>query len=248
MNEIVIISDVHGRTFWKEAVARYPDADTIFLGDYHDPYGDEDITENDSLENFIEVLDYARIHPNCHLLLGNHDLHYLCDFGEACRLDFNNEETIRNLLCSHINLFSIAAYRVIKDKTVMFSHAPVLQEWLDLIGAPDNVPQLVNTLNCLSKTVAGHPQEIERMLGYISCFRGGDDIVGSCVWADVREIFDNQLISTADYSIFAHTRSRKAIITDRWANLDCRQAFLLHPDLTLSPITTPDREPARDLR
>lgn len=86
------------------------------------------------------------------------------------------------------------------------------------------------------------------MLGYISCFRGGDDIVGSCVWADVREIFDNQLISTADYSIFAHTRSRKAIITDRWANLDCRQAFLLHPDLTLSPITTPDREPARDLR
>lgn len=38
MAEVLIIPDVHGRPFWKDAVQRYPDTDTIFLGDYHDPY------------------------------------------------------------------------------------------------------------------------------------------------------------------------------------------------------------------
>ncbi|MDE5880282.1 MAG: hypothetical protein K2H60_01000 [Muribaculaceae bacterium] len=41
--DIIVIPDLHGRTFWKEAVEKYPDADTIFLGDYLDPYPNEGI-------------------------------------------------------------------------------------------------------------------------------------------------------------------------------------------------------------
>ena len=37
-NDIIVIPDIHGRQFWCRAVELYPDADTIFLGDYHDPY------------------------------------------------------------------------------------------------------------------------------------------------------------------------------------------------------------------
>lgn len=35
-NNILIIPDVHGRTFWKYAIDKYDKV--IFLGDYLDPY------------------------------------------------------------------------------------------------------------------------------------------------------------------------------------------------------------------
>lgn len=74
--EIIVIPDVHGRGFWKEAVAKYPNADTIFLGDYLDPYPNEDIDDEDAFNNFLEIVEYARNHSNVTLLFGNHDLQY----------------------------------------------------------------------------------------------------------------------------------------------------------------------------
>ena len=45
MNKILVISDIHGRLFWKEAVEKYKDEvdRIIFLGDYLDRYENEDI-------------------------------------------------------------------------------------------------------------------------------------------------------------------------------------------------------------
>ncbi|MDE6377347.1 MAG: metallophosphoesterase, partial [Duncaniella sp.] len=173
MSEILIIPDVHGRRFWREAVDRYPDADTIFLGDYHDPYPQERISVVDSLENFRELVDHARSHPNCHLLMGNHDLHYLCDFGEACRQDFENSASIIRLLRDNLDLFSIATLRKLEGKTVVFSHAPILQEWIETVGETDNVELLVSRLNRLLTTIVDKPWETEDLLGYISGYRGG---------------------------------------------------------------------------
>ena len=60
MNEdIIIIPDVHGRKFWREAVEKYPDADTIFLGDYLDPYPAEGISP-EALEEYFGVLSTVR--------------------------------------------------------------------------------------------------------------------------------------------------------------------------------------------
>ena len=44
MSGLVIIPDVHGRPFWREAVRLRPEEEFIFLGDYLDPYPDEGIT------------------------------------------------------------------------------------------------------------------------------------------------------------------------------------------------------------
>ena len=50
-NDILIIPDVHGREFWKEA-KDYP-GKIVFLGDYLDPYTYyEGITTEQALENF----------------------------------------------------------------------------------------------------------------------------------------------------------------------------------------------------
>ena len=39
MTKILIIPDLHGRTFWKEPCYNW-EGKIIFLGDYHDPYGE----------------------------------------------------------------------------------------------------------------------------------------------------------------------------------------------------------------
>lgn len=236
MNDLLIIPDVHGRRFWREAVERHPDADTIFLGDYHDPYPQEGIYENESLENFREIVGYARTHPNCHLLLGNHDLHYLSNFGEGCRMDYDNSAAIRGLLSDNIDLFALATLRDVGDKTVLFSHAPILTDWIIAVGETDNVTLLVNRLNRLLTDIDTDPAAAEEMLGHISFFRGGFDTFGSPVWADMREIHDN-LIPTADYNIFGHTQLHEAVITPRWADLDCRRAFLLDRELKLTAVS-----------
>ena len=42
--QVLVIPDIHGRTYWKEATAKYPNLPVIFLGDYLDPYSYEGIT------------------------------------------------------------------------------------------------------------------------------------------------------------------------------------------------------------
>lgn len=233
MGEVLIIPDVHGRSFWKEAVERHPNADTIFLGDYHDPYPLEGITEEESLANMLDLMEYTSTHPNCHLLLGNHDLHYLCNFGEACRMDYDNYDTIRQILFDNLSRMAIATIRQIGSNTVVFSHSAILSEWIEAVGETNHVPTLCEHLNGLL-TSLDKPEGIETMLGYISPYRGGYDKVGSPIWADVREVlYTNDIIPSADYCIFGHTQVTEQIITPKWADLDCRKAFLLTTDLQL---------------
>ncbi|MDE6378585.1 MAG: hypothetical protein K2K72_07565, partial [Duncaniella sp.] len=63
----------------------------------------------------------------------------------------------------------------------------------------------------------------------------GYESVGSPVWADARELDNHSLIPTADYSVFGHTQLRIATITDTWADLDSRKAYLMDPTLDLWP-------------
>ena len=54
MSKLLVIPDVHGRTFWKEATEEYKDKvdKIIFLGDYLDRYENEDISRKQEKENF----------------------------------------------------------------------------------------------------------------------------------------------------------------------------------------------------
>lgn len=236
MSDILIIPDVHGRDFWRKAVASYPEADTIFLGDYHDPYPQDNISESESLENFKEIVEYAKTHGNVTLLLGNHDLHYISNFGEACRLDYPNSATIHFLLMDNLWLFRIGVVREIGDKAVVFTHAPILKPWLEQTCQHESVAKVVAELNSLLRPDPAIGLTIEKYLGFMSEYRGGYDQFGSPIWADVREVTSDNLIPSADLSIFAHSQSAEPIITTRWACLDCHKAFLLSSDLSLKQI------------
>ena len=58
--QILIIPDVHGRAFWKDAVSNYPDLPVVFLGDYLDPYAHENIYQEEALANFEEILAFKQ--------------------------------------------------------------------------------------------------------------------------------------------------------------------------------------------
>jgi len=77
-NEMIIIPDVHGRSFWKDAADRFPSAEFIFLGDYLDPYVEEKISDEQAYRGLLEILEFKKTRPEeVTLLWGNHDLHYL---------------------------------------------------------------------------------------------------------------------------------------------------------------------------
>lgn len=62
MGKILIIPDIHGRQFWKNACLNHKDEfeRIVFLGDYVSPYPSEDISNEKAIEIFEEVLKFKK--------------------------------------------------------------------------------------------------------------------------------------------------------------------------------------------
>lgn len=226
--KILVIPDVHGRIFWKEALAKFPNLDTIFLGDYLDPYPDEMITKYEAVENFNEILNFAKNNENCQLLLGNHDMDYILDV-EGGRKDIINASLIRQLFFMHIGLFNFATIREIDKKIYLFSHAPILKEWIKENNDTDNIEKFVDKLNLSLMNIKEKRFSLLRYLYQISKFRGGFHKWGSPIWCDVREVHENKgtFLSGIDYNVFGHTQLSKPFINSKYGCLDTRNAYII---------------------
>jgi len=222
---ILVIPDVHGRTFWKDAVEKHSEdcEKIVFLGDYLDPYPWEWITRKMTIENFKEIIKYKKDNPEkVVLLLGNHDLaYYDRNFPYRVRYDSSNAYKIKQNFGKNRSLFQLA-YEAYLDKHYLFTHAGVLKSWYErhkeLIG-----DLTVENLNRL-KTFPGGI----RALCDVSRLRGGFGRVGSMVWSDIDE---KSKLEDFDgiYQIFGHSQQdSQPVITDTWACLDCRRAFVLN--------------------
>ena len=211
MKKVILIPDLHGRRFWKEAVAA-AEADTriIFLGDYTDPYGFEEITEPEAFDNFVEVVDYARSHPNVELLLGNHDCGYI--FGRTicnCRTDRERFQEIRDLFLDNVRLFNFCTDVVISGKRYIVSHAGINLYWLENFsreifedGRIDYDTLCLRVNNCLRPILMSSRQLT--MLQDVSRHRGGISPYGSIVWTDIDEFEDSDVHIPID-QIVGHT-------------------------------------------
>jgi hypothetical protein len=82
--KIIAVGDIHGRTTWKDIVAKEADADKyIFIGDYFDTRY-YTISGNIQITNFKEILELKKRNPEqVIMLMGNHDLHYLKGIDET---------------------------------------------------------------------------------------------------------------------------------------------------------------------
>lgn len=243
MGKILIIPDVHGRTFWFEACDHKDDFEKIvFLGDYVSPYPDEDISNERAIEIFNEVLDFKKENPEkVVLLLGNHDLSYFNTEICECRTDHKNWSPLNTIYTENLGLFDLAWETKIGDKRYFFSHSGVRKGWLKCIAGEwfewedlDTLPPADMFNNTLHTAYSEGKDELresfEYLIGVYSSYRGwGGWDYGSIVWADIREYGNDIGIEYPDVMfICGHTQlENRPIITDWVADLDVRRPFVL---------------------
>lgn len=222
----IIIPDVHGRKFWKDAIPFIEKGvKTIFLGDYIDPYPHEGISKKEAIDNFDEIIKTADENKNIILLIGNHDTTYL--YPEAricdCRADKKNFDLIKEMF----NYIKPRLKLIVKVGDIMISHAGLHNEWVKrikpLLKEWYPYKSLIESLNTLV-----HETDINRLniLSDISEYRGGSELAGSCVWADIRE-FANE--NHQYRQIVGHTMCSKPVIlkNERIIDIDCQKCFYI---------------------
>lgn len=215
MSKILIVPDVHGRAFWHRAMELVDQVDQIvFLGDYLDPYSYEGISFDLALEEFNKILEFKKEYPDLvTLLVGNHDMHYIInEFMNCSRRNILMQDQLHELYNSNLDLFKL----IHTEDDWLFSHAGVYKNWMDKYEFTLDDLNLQTFLN-------SHWPALEDL----SWYRGGDNSVGSCVWADIRESVNYGLIPNYK-QVVGHTQlDEKPYITDKISCLDVRRCFIL---------------------
>ena len=228
---MIIIPDIHGRSFWKTAVKQASAGETIiFLGDYLDPYPQERIKIEDAIDNFKEIMQFKDENfENVILLLGNHDWHYinhsLCGGRMA---NYATAKQIKEMIENNKHLFSFIYHTEINNKIYLFSHAGMMRKWIDVEYYPiyDNrdYQKLLNKIE--QDFISESLHDFSSKLTEISYYRGGMHEFGSPIWADANEQKYNDIPDNI-YQIFGHTQLYTEHIDENYACLDCRDAFRL---------------------
>ncbi|MCQ2148594.1 MAG: metallophosphoesterase [Bacteroidales bacterium] len=236
MNNIscIIIPDVHGRTFWRDAVKGHENDPIIFLGDYLDPYDHEGITPNEAYNEFKDIIEFKKRHmDNVVLLLGNHDMGYLDTGINECRRDYPGSRRNKELILQNLDLFDLVHCIEVNEEKVLFSHAGISREWIEscpwLFDKENFRPEFLNEL--LHDT--DKHQELFLALSYVSKMRGGYDCCGSAIWADIREFLQGCHFLEGYMHIFGHTLHSDGAYMVKTGNtegycLDCMEAFILN--------------------
>lgn len=225
---MIVIPDVHGRTFWKNAVKDNENEDIIFLGDYLDTYYWEGITNQEAIDNFIEIIKFKEEHMNnVTLLVGNHDWHYISRFSiNAGRRITNAYPQIHELFMKHLRLFKIATAKIINDKMFTFSHSAILPKWLEEHFEDTSIEKIIEIMN---DDLFKNMKNASTYLNDISPYRGGTHPSGSIIWSDVDELNIKGNVITDIYQIFGHSQQEfYPIIKDNYACLDVRKAFKIN--------------------
>ena len=153
------------------------------------------------------------------------DAHYLWkNFGMSTRYDSSNAYHNRETFLNNRELFTVAWDTVIGDKRYLFTHAGVCRSWYE--RHKEKIGDL--TAENLNKSFdVDDWSEYSRFRGW-----GGYDS-GSPMWSDIRERFwadgyDDKEDIDGFFNVFGHTRLKMPVITDNFACLDCRKAFILN--------------------
>lgn len=173
--KLLAVGDVHGRDFWKEVVDLEKEFDRfVFVGDYFDSW---DLTVDNQIANFNEIVAFKREHPEkVVLLLGNHDYHYLYDRGQYSGFKqatkIRMQEPLQSLLDE--GLLQVAY----QHNDLLFTHAGVTKTWCKHakvhIGAKDVAAEI-------NRAFAERPELFNFIIGG-GCDPSGDDVHQSPMW------------------------------------------------------------------
>ena len=226
--QVLVVPDVHGRGFWKKPFEELVDkVDTVvFLGDYLDPYEYENISRKEAFKNFDEVIAMKQAYPEkVKLLLGNHDMHYIVpEMPQSTRYDEAFAYLLKERYANAEGAFQLAYACEINLQPYLFTHAGVDLNWYK--AHEQEIGELTDeSLNALYT-----PEYCSEALQDVGFIRGGFTEYGSPVWSDIRDLLEaercGETIKTY-YQVFGHTQLDDPVISDTFACLDCRRAFLL---------------------
>lgn len=225
---ILIVPDVHGRTFWrraKELVKQYQKV--IFLGDYLDPYKDEGINDDMAFIEFLDIIEFKKKYPKkVTLLLGNHDLHYLSPYfvPSSRRNNFKADEYQR-VFEENKDLFTcFKMFRSFGHKW-LFSHAGITQHWLRQNKLL--LPELLEM--SLDELLDNKGLKWAGILEQVSYYRGGCVPYGSPVWADFAEAYGGAMeLGDKVTQIVGHNQVRWIYTTNGVVFTDCKQLIGLN--------------------
>ena len=251
--KILIIPDVHCRSFWKEPL-KHLDGYTkvVFLGDYLDPYKSEGTTFEEGFANLEEIIRIKKENPDkVVLFLGNHDLGYLDNNICTARHAWNWENDVRTILKENFELFDLAWETTIGELRYFFSHAGVTKGWLEdhenifHFRDGDALPKAELFNNMFHGDDKQQKSMLYSALADIGTARWGTSDNGSIIWADEVEHHhweNNPNFFDGVYQIFAHSQQEEyPVIDTHYACLDCRKAFVLDETGTILDYETGEK-------
>ena len=164
----------------------------------------------------------------------------------GCRRSIFFQKDITSIIYNNIDRFKVA-YEYVLDSglRLIFSHAGISYTWAkhlqyflnekngihktaddlnkDFINSYD-----INLLNSLKEN-----ELLRSLLWHIGQQRGGEDLSGSCLWADIYEHincesdYENLPEYKNIYQVFSHSYCTKPYITKKFAMLDCKDVFVI---------------------
>ena len=234
----IVCPDIHGRSFWKVAAKEYDGTiPFIFLGDYLDCYSNENISFEEAKKNFEEIIEFKeKWGEKVILLLGNHDLSYYDYMFRCCRFSSHYAEWYCDFLNQNFDKFKIAYDLKNNGKVLLFTHAGVHPLWLEI-----NALENIKTADDINKLFENN----KFCFNDIGHYRGGNQLYGSPVWADIREYsaLDKKYIDKNLIQIVGHTQLSDGMV--KFKNIYCidsRQPFVITNSNKVIPYKTKKRK------
>lgn len=131
--KILVMGDIHGRTWWKDIIELEKPDKVIFLGDYVSTH--DEITGEEQFSNLVDIMDYKASNPDTTIMLrGNHDIQHLGYSWAECS---GFDDYVYTYMSSYefkndfLNKTTWIHEEDIDGEKYIFSHAGVSKTWLD---------------------------------------------------------------------------------------------------------------------
>lgn len=193
----------------------------IFLGDYFDDFGDNELENADTAKWLKESLNNPKhIH-----LIGNHDLPYLSNGKSYYCSGYSHvkNEAINRILSpkdwQKLKFFHLQS---INKNKYLFSHAGLTNSRFD--GG-----SLRDFLNKKVKQFESRPQDLRNWVAEVGFSRGGSQATGSILWCDIDEFEPIEGLS----QVFGHTPTIRnglrplEVSKGNWA-IDTHLSYIMH--------------------
>ena len=261
-HKILVIPDVHGRTFWKEPVRKYIESvdKVVFLGDYLDPYLDDEGIADSIFDNLLEIAELKRQNMEKVILLkGNHNQHYSStvfrELAGGSRMDKLKWDKYHEFFNENKQLFRLAYLEEIKGIPYVFTHAGLTVYWINKINSnlwhlSDNKvsitdPDIIGRINQLDYNEQG--QTLLSVIGRYRAWLG--EKTGSVLWADIEEHHTPDALSIYGmnqvFQVFGHTRlddQYDRIEYDNIVMIDSQRCFMIDDSIKEKIVTIKDYE------